>query len=378
MPTFQSIRMHPQLRLVSGDHVIIETPQALLSRHPAQLQLLRDDEEDGTGQILALPVIEKLRHEVAQALIEQSFTGQRVREIEQRILQWTDNDNDDTTTTTTTSIRFPGTVSLHQLLQYETTIRPPNPLTTGCPTLDTWLDWGLVVQIAGPSGTGKTQLVLQLLAQNGGHYWSSDPALRSIAKRWQELGSSNEKEVSFAYVQNEYDLLRQLQKIITSDHAPPILVIIDSFSTCLTNVEYSDTYMRQQITGVLRSVAQHYQITIVLVNGTVGAAKHDTSSVVENDKNENDDNDNDNDSIDNDDDDEKDPPNVFRSSASKPALSWWNVDDIRIWMETAADQRTVQIRLDRHLTRRQNERLTVRIDRAGVTEFVTTTRLCDA
>ncbi|GAX20282.1 hypothetical protein FisN_6Hh233 [Fistulifera solaris] len=333
MPTFQSIRFHPQLRLVSGDNHVLETPQALLSRHPAQLQLRQPD---GTLQDVAWPVIQKLRYDVAQALLEQSATGQKVRDIDERIQGTDDNDK----------IRFPGTVSLHQLLQYEASIRPPHPLTTGCPTSDTWLDWGLVVQIAGPSAAGKTQLMLQVLAQNGGHYWSSDPALRSIAKRWHEFGSS--REVSFFYIQNEYDLLRQLQEI-TYDNAPPILVI-DSFSTCLTNVEYSDTPIRQHITHAVRSVAQQYQITIFLVHGTVGAAKHESSSMV--------------------DDDENDLPSVPRSSSAyKPALSWWKVDDIRIWMEAGT------VRLDRHPTRApQYDTFPVRIDSAGVTELGTNDR----
>jgi hypothetical protein len=351
MPTFQSIRIHPQLRLVSGDHVI-ETPQALLSRHPAQLQL-RPSADDGTLQALAWPEIQKLRHEVAQALVEQSVTGQRVRDICERIQRTDDKDDN------AASIRFPGTVSLQQLLQYETAIKPSNPLKSGCPTLDTWLERGLVVQIAGPSASGKTQLVLQLLAQNGGQYWSSDPALRSLAKRFHELGST--APVSFLYIRNEYDLLRHLNGI-TSDTAPEILVM-DSFSTCLTNVEYSDTHMRQQITGALRSVTQHYQITVFLVNGTVGAAQPSVHNNNEQDDDEEEEDD---------DDDDAAPRSVTiisSSSSYKPAFSWWKVDDIRIWMEAAANRRTVHIRLDRHPTRGQNDICTVRIDSAGVTEW---------
>lgn len=395
MPTFQTIRIHPQLhqRLVtesssSGECQVIETPQALLSRNPAHLRLLN---EEGVPQPLALPVVQKLRHEVANALIEQSETGKRVREIQEAIKrsvktkggednasEFIDNDDDDDLDDIqmpSNTISFPGFVTLQQLVTYDDLLRTSSKamhISTGCPTLDGW--WnndprGLVTQIAGPSSSGKTQLVLQLLARSSEHdcqYWSSCPALRPLAKRFQELCHNNLSatcdNVTFLTIHDEYDLLQRLNQL-EDDNIPDVLVI-DSLSTCLTNVEYHDGKMRQQITGTLRSVAQHYNIAIFIVNGTVGASQTNSTILGDDDDNDGEE-------------DEEDIPSAHRAavaSSYKAAFSWLKAEDISIWMEACPsrtfERRLVQVRMDRHPTRKvgRNEAITVRIDSAGVTE----------
>ena len=131
MPTFQSIPLHPQFleRLNAGGETTtsIRTPQALLSRTPKALQDLlfdnnnnddNDNDNDNNNNGKATMVVDRLRKQVAQAMISKTKTGKVRRQQQQQQQQQQQSPPP----------LIPGV-----------TVRPSPPLffwSTGCPALD--------------------------------------------------------------------------------------------------------------------------------------------------------------------------------------------------------------------------------------------------
>lgn len=116
MPTFESIGLHPQLRsrLVTqaatatsnvdlpptapiraprppSTYQIVDTPLALLARHPGSLRVL--DSATQSCQVIAPKQVTQLRREVAHALIDHTANGRRVRFVQEVLVQQSEDAN---------------------------------------------------------------------------------------------------------------------------------------------------------------------------------------------------------------------------------------------------------------------------------------------
>ena len=198
----------------------IDTPQALISRHPHSLRLTNEDGTVSTNP-LHCNGFPELRREVAGKLVALSLAGQRHARMElvvqqqrherQQEQQQDENDEPDFGSSASSSLlwssssvsSFPGTVTALDMLQYQKAITTTAAaattttrnafivLSTGALALDTLLGippeiatsisssvprslsistpvqglpWGHVIHCTGPSASGKTQLALSVAA----------------------------------------------------------------------------------------------------------------------------------------------------------------------------------------------------------------------
>jgi hypothetical protein len=258
-------------QLPSDKYQLVETPQALLSRNPAALRILshpyktaisrnhhdNDDttaEEESTTEVTAKPIsrshAEKLRQDVATALINESGNGKRMHRIREFSLLHNKRRRDCSNASDYESNKsldnehridadlqqsnqqpsgIHGTVSALNLIRFEQKMAGPEEqeqvmpiLTTGCRQLDemvalpiehlhvtTRMEMNValsssnavagggipfrhVTQLSGPPSTGKTQMALQLACSPGlCHTWylSSNAALPVYASRLSEMAS---------------------------------------------------------------------------------------------------------------------------------------------------------------------------------------------
>jgi RecA/RadA recombinase len=279
MPTFQTIRIHPDLhaRLVTESSVLddnghatlsfIETPQALLSRNPTSIRLY--DPVLLKAQPLPVDQVNKLRLQVAHAWISHSAAGRHCRVVQESAAKRQRLEPLNQAAVNTRNVSIMGTTTALELLQYDKRLRQQHPfsLSTGCPTLDSMLSiapehqsistqldntvvasdagipFGYVTQFSGPPGVGKTQLALGLAAalqqqssssrqhqQATCWYLSSCPAVRSFALRLKTLVADSEianqdivlNHTTFVHVSNEYcllDQLAQLEEVLIQGHS---------------------------------------------------------------------------------------------------------------------------------------------------------------
>jgi len=377
MPTFQSIGIHPELRsrLVTerrgqegGDQQPVETPQALLSRHPTSLRLL--DRQTGTSKAISLSKATKLREDVAHALIARSNFGKYVRSVQDVVRE--NDQGEKEVFESDSSINIDGCLSSLDLVRFELFKQQKCVfpcLSTGSSALDQMLalppeytaistqinigtgetsyglPFGHVTQFSGPPASGKTQLALQLAASPlciQCWYLCSNAAIRSYVQRLLRLmqSSSNQKEIldgiKFCTVTDEYQLLacladveaslRQRNQVSmqgdsndsTQDYVcTPTLLILDSASGCLSS---ENDVLLQKVSSTIKRMARQFSVAVVVANGSV------TKSDAE--------------------------PNARQS---KPALgrSWKAAADIHVWLEALAPRSSdgsmvVQAKLDKH------------------------------
>jgi RecA/RadA recombinase len=429
MPTFASIGLHPQLisQLVtvssgsnnntndsntsnsaSGEQpppqpsrnsvnsnsiVVIETPQALLSRNPHSIRLLvnnkndKNDKNDDnheeesystttTTQILSPVHVNSLRRQVAQRLIDGDESssssslsfGKHARHVRQTVLHDHDSKTNDNARKRQRQMAaapiLPGTVSLLHLLQYQKLLQQQQDdgqqsrfvFSTACPALDGMLGLppefnqnhhqlypddnpstigsgggiplGYVTQFSGASGTGKTQLALQLIVQAAAaavatsasavatpantststaccwYFCSNATEPLALARRLagllatttttttaaaagQQPGNNNMmtqvlKNTIFQTVTDEYQLLAGLAKMEEtlwqqrrkeqerSRRPHHLLLIIDSISTCLSSSCCTmENPLVPKVALTLKRLARQFSnLAVVLLNGS--------------------------------------------------------------------------------------------------------------
>jgi RecA/RadA recombinase len=379
MPTFQSIGIHPELRsrLVTESNTQgtapVETPQALLSRNPNSLRLL--DRQTGAPKRITSAQVDNLREEVSFALIAQSRTGKWIKRVKTNH-NHTHTTNDDQAQAEDQQqqqqqqqqLIAGGTVSAFDLVNYSNNNnrkRPP-PLSTGCVALDKMLSmpeeyyyatingegevppcgvpFGHVTQFSGPPGSGKTQVVLQLIASSQSQssqslpvwYLCSDPSLQCYAQRLGQLTSNNKSvldNVKFVSVTSAYHVLSTLADMEdglmeeqtnndtdTDDNtdtssAAAGLLIIDSVSGCLSA---HDSTPLQRVALTLGRLARQYNLAVVLTNGSTSTTHTSTSNNNSNSSNNN-------------------------MNTKKPALG-------KVWMSSAVDIHVWMMMMDQQQT----------------------------
>jgi KaiC/GvpD/RAD55 family RecA-like ATPase len=393
MPTFQSIQMHPELRtrLVTESSSIglprnpasstnngadsstltqqnpfqpIETPQALLSRHPGSLRII--DSTGSRSRPIALPQANNLRHDVAQALIATSKYGRFLHNVHER--------SKDQADCPISPFRVSGTISVLEMLQEKARESEFPTLTTGSFSLDRLLSFpkeysvapsaemtlnhssdphsgipfGYVTQFSGPPGCGKSQVALQVASSTANiktWYLSSNPSLRSYAQRLSQLVKHYPQSVQFDVltrtdflsVGDEHQLLAALADIEHSLEsgtvaAPNCLLVFDSASGCLN----SDSPFLT-ISNTLRRVARRYRVAVVITNGSVSHRSGDDG----------------------------------RLSTPKPALGkFWKAADIQVWAELTRSGGETHCRLEKHPAKRISTESSqvgrFRVDKRGV------------
>ena len=441
MPTFQTIRIHPELhaRLVtesssssssiattqaaavvgaSDDNTsdkakatlqskqlsVIETPQALLSRNPASLRLW--DPARQVAQPISSQQVDKLRMEVAHALIDHSTAGKRCRHVHDVVVRRVANKR---RRHRGTEWAIAGTNTALDLLDFEqslittssstdtatATIDPSATLhrrpylSTGCARLDRWISlpteyrlistqinynidndqdsgggipFGYVTQISGPPATGKTQLALQIIASSSSSlqydaitcwYFSSNPAVNTYVDRLNNLLRSHHpdqrhavlNQTTFVHVADGFSVLQNLARLEEHQQQTPTptLLVIDSISTsCLTTWEHNNNEWLLQQIASTLKRLARNYLMAVLV----------TNGVVQNRD------------IDN---------NAATASRPnyKPALGrvWRAAADIGVWLEPRDDSGRVHARLERHPTKKcGTTEVVLRIAKTGVQE----------
>jgi KaiC/GvpD/RAD55 family RecA-like ATPase len=322
MPTFQSIPLHPVLRLrllqtpeqepattnnvgnstsSCASSMAIGTPQALLSRSPHQiLQLLQQQNSEESAQTTAgMAHIDSLRHQVAQAMMTKTHTGKHNQRIHK-------------TATNSTQPSFVAgngaACSVLELCRYQQQQQSTLSLTTGCQALDqllsfpkelnmdvrelsddssslsnvtghSWIPMGHVLQVSGHAGTGKTQLVLQLalqMAQQGCqvHYLASSAghSIPLLASRLVQLaaGCSDSSTVDSILSQISFQSIRSTQELVVAlsriqqrledeNTDSPLLIIVDSLSAMLVD---ADSNMMTRIETWIKQLAHLYNTTV--------------------------------------------------------------------------------------------------------------------
>ncbi|CAB9515451.1 expressed unknown protein [Seminavis robusta] len=211
MPTFADIDFSRELgkRLVAISEKSdvchpIETPQALLSRHPRSLRWRNEDGTISTNPLHCCGFPE-VRHDVAKKLVANSLVGRRqelvksILELQQEYQHEEEGHPENARPHKSSGQQFSGCVSALDLLKFQkstissaamaTNAAVPCCVSTGSLSLDALLGiphpmaqsisssinprlcipmpvrgipWGHVVQCSGPSACGKTQLALQI------------------------------------------------------------------------------------------------------------------------------------------------------------------------------------------------------------------------
>jgi DNA repair protein RadB len=317
MPTFQSIGVHSELRtrLVTTNPKepqpqLLETPQALLSRHPASIKLLAKTTTSTASntnkepQTIPLSQVYKLRQDVAEALIATSLTGKRIQQIQQQ---------------QQVGFVIPGTISALQLLNHQVQYYQQHQqynLSTGCLALDQLLSFppeyactthmdvpmgpalflnGYVTQLYGPPASGKSQLALQVVASSccatctnnksstsstcDSWYLSSDPALNRYAERLHQICGGGEQvpQTRFVTVTTTHQVLHALAMIEASiiqgngNNDAPItkrgtLLVLDSASGCLST---ENDELLHRVASLIKNLARHYNMAVVVTNASV-------------------------------------------------------------------------------------------------------------
>lgn len=403
MPTFQSIGIHPELRsrLVTISSVQesedsgqqrppqpVETPQALLSRNPAQLRLL--NRETGTSKPISSLQVRKLRDEVAHALISQSQNGKRVKRLRQVVQQGIGHAAEGNDTRIASSLTIEGFASALDLVRYET-LHTGGPLPTGCPSLDamlalpteyaavvstavkalpvesaavlptTGLPRGYVTQLAGPPASGKSQVALHLAAQQAlttttaSTWYLCNASAAIYAQRLAQLIPSGATRALdrtiFRTVTDEYQVLAalaDLRAVLENEEddageenaaqtnaarqqvSKPLLLVLDSASGCLCT-ENDDLMAKVALS--LKSLARQHGLAVLVTNGAVTDRSSDSIS--------------------------------SRSSKAALGKAWKSAADIHVWLESIGrssgnaaavvggpSPKFVQARLDRHPAKR--------------------------
>lgn len=255
----------------------VETPQALLSRNPASLQLV-DSQTEGNTRPLTVSQVADLRKDVAQALLDHSITGKWQRRILNELQDdpcENDSENDtdiDNRQDQPHSKRrkvanhqegsgaslFPGTIALSALVALESIRKQqftlqsdieggPVYLSTGLSPLDEMISlpneytlgasaashsnfpstggipFGYVTQFIGPSGCGKTQLTLGLALtaarnlQLSCWFLTSSMSTLSLADRLWQLSQDSGSSMANFENQDASSILKRIQIIPVRD-----------------------------------------------------------------------------------------------------------------------------------------------------------------
>jgi hypothetical protein len=324
MPTFQSIPLHPILkkRLLeppNPDGVSITTPQALLSRPPQALAdqlMINNKSSSSTGNKISeaaiLSQIDTLRSQVAQAMMAQTKTGM-YRLQQQQFYDDNNTSNNKQYRTTRPLILGATSRASHALGQEQQQRGHINFISTGCRALDQLISLppeyhnnshlsnsdsvsiglprGHVLCITGPSGSGKSQLCLQLAVQACNvDLWNRQQGSchvrycfsraghsgNALAQRYSELlknqphfSNRNSKNIKFQTIRTTTQLimtLAALEEELLHDtetvHHPPCMLIIDSLSS-LEVVQ--DEMQLVRIWKCLKRLSRQYSFWVVLV-----------------------------------------------------------------------------------------------------------------
>jgi archaellum biogenesis ATPase FlaH len=380
MPTFASIAKDDEVAAESDSlppvytqqHDRIETPQALLSRHPHNPYCRQTPQ--GQWETMSTTQVDKLRHEVARRILANSQNrGSAVQTTAQRTTNTNKSahlQNNNTENSTwlmgaqsacfllqqNNKRRFQfstGSISLDGLVAFPAGYQPAalasSPLSSiqtnsqctqsQSTSSTTGLTSGYITQISGPSASGKTQLALHtagLASLSHARIWylCSQPPRVNVERLYQlvyhktSLNSTDSlqeslKRIELVHVQDEFALLtslaeieRAIQALQMNDNATPVLVIIDSLSMCLSTESES---LLLQVASTLVRLARQARAAILVVNGAVRSDE----------------------------------------TKFKPALgkTWSRVADIHVWLQQADQQdvnRKIQARLDRHPVKARN------------------------
>ena len=161
---------------------------------------------------------------------------------------------------------------------------PLSYLSTGSEELDSLLDGGIrmgeIIEISGPSGSGKSQLVMSLASNCGAQCSIIDTSHGICPERLVEMMRHSEpssdihtvkenlSNITIANVHNIFQLCETLESIPSTTK----LLIVDCISLFIA-AEFGKGYAGQaaveSITKLLRSIARMHNMAVVVTNGIV-------------------------------------------------------------------------------------------------------------
>jgi hypothetical protein len=184
------------------------------------------------------------------------------------------------------------------------------------------IPFGYVTQISGPPSSGKTQLVLSMIARSSSNAagttttpttstalhrtWymcSANTSTIQTAQRLNELCMPSNRDdilqcTTFTSVSDDYQVLQRLFELesylIQNNHSSqkepsamskPVLLVIDSCSGCLrtatndtnskNNYDNNHSALLRTVGTTIRRMTRQYHLATILINGTVSNHHHD-------------------------------------------------------------------------------------------------------
>lgn len=281
MPTLQSLRVAPELLQKLRDDVQppILTPLALLARDPAST----------AGQLrVPLSYWNQVRAHVADAILLQTSTN-TIRIAEQQPEHDKQDGNKPLIVGSLTALEY----WRHSETRHASAFAIP-----GCSILSSWMSSSRLIQITGPSASGKTQLCLSLAVSSLQHeqhnqqkhrvlYISTTTPPSTLARRLRQLVASQQSiqqrhvldKVNLMQLSTPHQLLTTLHQVTENestntcdDSSKSLLLILDSASGCLGGC--SDWNLLTRIGVTLKrlvhlTAAGH--VRIVMTNGTTAS-----------------------------------------------------------------------------------------------------------
>ncbi|KAI2496160.1 hypothetical protein MHU86_18346 [Fragilaria crotonensis] len=281
MPTLQSLRVAPELLQKLRDDVQppILTPLALLARDPAST----------AGQLrVPLSYWNQVRAHVADAILVQTSTD-TVRIAAQQL----EHDKQDGNKRLIT-----GSLTALEYWRHSETRHASSVVIPGCTILSSWLSSSRLIQITGPSASGKTQLCLSLAVSSLQHekqqqqhrvlYISTTTPPSALARRLRQLVASQHsiqqrhvlENINLMQLSTPHQLLTALHQVAENesstttcaDSPKSLLLILDSASGCLGGC--SDWNLLTQIGVTLKRLVHLTtagEVRIVMTNGTTAS-----------------------------------------------------------------------------------------------------------